>query len=174
MAYFNLLASVPEAQIARLRADSTALLEPSLVSGASHLLAYWVQVQPLGGLLGRALDGGEVVRPELWHPLRPPLVHGPAAVFELAVQIEAALSAEAEAVAADDWFSAEVGRLLRLFRHAANVGECVVSDLGPPADAERAGRVRRLWAEPSAVVTATRTFTKGGRFGWLGSWWRRL
>ena len=73
MAYFNLLASVPEKDVERLRADPAFLLRPTLVSGASHLLAYWIQIQPLGGLLARALDGGEVIRPELWHPLRPPL-----------------------------------------------------------------------------------------------------
>ena len=143
VAYFNLLAAVLEADIVRLRADPAVLLQPSLVSGASHLLAYWVKAQPLGGLLARALDGGEVVRRVLWHPLRPPLVHGPAAVRELAEQIGAAV--DAGAVADDDWLAGEVGRLLRLFRHAAGAGECVVSALDGPADAERASRVQALW-----------------------------
>jgi hypothetical protein len=113
------------------------------VSGASHLLAYWAEAQPLGGLLARALDGGEVIRSDLWHPLRGPLAHHPAAVRELAEQIAAAV--DAGAVAGDDWLAAEVGRVLRLFRHAAEAGECVVSALDGPADAERASRVRALW-----------------------------
>jgi hypothetical protein len=94
-------------------------------------------------LLGRALDGGEVIHPDLWHPLRAPLVHRPAAVRELAEQIAAAV--DVAAAAGDDWAAAEVGRLLRLFRHAAEAGECVVSALDGPEDAERASRVRALW-----------------------------
>jgi hypothetical protein len=143
VAYFNMLAAVPEADIARLRADPGELLRPSMVSGASHLLAYWVQAQPLGGLLARALDGGEVIRPELWHPLRTPLVHGPAAVRDLAEQLGTAV--DAGVVTEDDWLAAEVGRLLRLFRHAAGADECVVSALDGPADAERVQRVQSLW-----------------------------
>ncbi len=146
MAYLNLLAAVTEADLARLRADASVLLQPSLVSGASHLLATWIEDQPLGGLLWRALDGGQVIRPELWHPLRPPLVHGPAAVRELAEQVGALV--DGLAIVDDDWLAAEVGRLLRMFRHAAGAGECVVSALEPPADAARADRVRWLWAVP--------------------------
>jgi hypothetical protein len=147
LAYFNLLASVPVSEVERLRRDGLALLRPSLVLGASHLLAYWVQVQPLGGLLWRALDGGEPMHAELWHPLRPPLVHHPAAVQELAREIDAAW---AEALRSaplpdNDWLAVEVGRLLRLFRHAAEAGECVISALDTPADRERARRVRHLW-----------------------------
>jgi hypothetical protein len=58
MAYLNLLASVPEPEVERLRRDPTFVVTPTLVTGASHLLAYWVQTQPLGSLLGQALDGG--------------------------------------------------------------------------------------------------------------------
>lgn len=172
MAYSNLLAAVPEADIARLRADPAVLLRPSMVSGVSHLLAYWVEDQPLGGLLGRALDGGEVIRPELWHPLRPPLVHGPAAVCEMAERVGAA--AAGLALADDDWLAAEIGRLLRVFRHAAGAGECVVSALDPPADAARANRVRWLWPVPQRTPNPTLQQTPPpGIPRWLGSLWRR-
>jgi hypothetical protein len=143
MAYFNLLASVSEADLDRLRGNPAFLLRPSRVSGASHLLAYWTEAQPLGGLLARALDGGEVIHPELWHPLRVPLAHRPAAVRELADQIAGAVGAGG--VVDDDWLATEVGRMLRLFRHAAGAGECIVSALDGPSDPERAGRVRLLW-----------------------------
>jgi hypothetical protein len=153
VAYFNLLASVPEVDVEQLRGDPAFLLRPSRVSGASHLLAYCVKPQPLGGLLARALDGGEVIHPDLWHPYRVPLAHCPAAVRELAEQIAAAMDT---AAVGDDWSAIEVGRLLRLFRHAAESGECVVSALDSPDDAERASRVRTLWrcspdAEPGAA-----------------------
>jgi hypothetical protein len=147
LAYFNLLASVPESDVERLRRDGSALLQPSLVLGASHLLASWVQVQPLGGLLRRALDGGEPMLTGLWHPLRPPLVHRPAAVQELARLIDAAWAGALRTAPLpdNDWLVVEVDRLLRLFRHAAGAGECVVSALDAPADQERARRVRPLW-----------------------------
>jgi hypothetical protein len=122
VAYFNLLASVPEPDVEQLRRDASAYARPSLVLGASHLLASWVQVQPLGGLLRRALDGGEPTHPALWHPLRPPLVHRPAAVRELARQLDAAWE-EARGQGPppdDDWLAVEVGRLLRLFRNTHN------------------------------------------------------
>jgi hypothetical protein len=173
VAYFNLLAAVPEAEVVRLRAEPAALLQPSMVSGASHLLAYWVEAQPLGGLLARALDGGEVIRPELWHPLRPPLVHGPAAVRELAAQVSAAVAGLA--LADDDWLAAEVGRMLRVFQHAAGTGECVVSALDPPADAARGDRVRWLWAAPQDAPNQAPEPTPphNGFLGWLRSLVRR-
>jgi hypothetical protein len=143
VAYLNLLASVPEADVVRLRADAAVWLRPSRVSGASHLLVTWVDAQPLGRLLWKALDGGELIRPELWHPLRPPLVHSPAVVCGLAEQVAAAVASGA--VAGDEWLALEVGRLLRLFQHAAGAGECVVSALDHPADVDRASRVRHLW-----------------------------
>jgi hypothetical protein len=147
VAYYNLLASVPETDVQQLRRDPSALVRPSLVLGASHLLAYWVKIQPLGGLLHRALDGGEALHGELWHPLRPPLVHEPAAVQELARQIDVCWeeAQRGEPLPDADWLSVEVRRLLRLFRHAAGAGECVVSALDAPADRERASRVRLPW-----------------------------
>jgi hypothetical protein len=173
VAYFNLLAAVPAADIARLRADAAALLQPSMVSGASHLLAYWVEAQPLGGLLGRALDGGEVIRPELWHPLRPPLVHDPAAVRQLTEQVGAAVAALA--LPDEDWLAGEVDRLLRVFRHAAAAGECVVSALDPPADTARASQVRRLWPAPQGTPKHALEQTLPHRtfLGWFRSLVRR-
>lgn len=147
LAHFNLLASVPEPDVEQLRRDPSALVRPSLVLGASHLLAYWVQVQSLGGLLQRALDSGEPIHGELWHPLRPPLVHRPAAVRELIDSIDAAWEEvrRGESIPDVDWLAIEVGRLIRLFRHAAGARECVISALDAPADQERASRVRLLW-----------------------------
>jgi hypothetical protein len=147
VAYFNFLASVSEPDLERVRTGRGARLRPSLVLGTSHLLAYWVKVQPLGELLHRALDGGEPIRDDLWHPLRPPLFHRPAMVRGLAQEIDAAWSQtrRGEPLPAGDWIASEIERLLRLFGHAAEAGECVVSALEPPLDAERGRRVRLLW-----------------------------
>lgn len=146
MAYFNLLAAVPESEVERIRSDLEFVLRPSLVLGASHLLAYWVQEQPLGRLLGEAIDGGEVLHHRLWHPLRVPVFHRPAKVHQLAEQITAAWVPIAEIAKEDDgWLSAETTRLLRLYCHAAEARESVVSVIQAPADAERAVRVRIPW-----------------------------
>ena len=148
MAYLNLLASVSQADVERLRKDPLFMVRPSLVLGASHLLGYWVQVQPLGGLLGRALDGGQPLHPELWHPLRAPGYHPPAIVAEL---VEAISRAWEDGIATEllpdgDWLAVEVVRLLRVFRHAVGAGECIISALEGPADEKRARRVRIPWA----------------------------
>src|SRR5438046_1596143 len=96
------MASVAEAEVDALRQDSSLVLHPSLVSGASHLLSYWVKVQPLGQLLNEAVDGGELLHDELWHPLRPPMFHRPIQVQSLAEQIEAAWESVKADMAQDD------------------------------------------------------------------------
>jgi hypothetical protein len=151
VAYFNLLASVSERDVERLRLDPSFLVRPSMVSGASHLLAYWVQAQPLGGLLGRALDGGELVHPELWHPLRPPLYHPSAVVAELAKSISEAweTTVQRHPLPDGDWLAVELARLLRVFNHGAEANECIISVLDKPADRERASRVRLPWPPQS-------------------------
>jgi hypothetical protein len=84
VAYFTLMASVAEAEVDALRQASSLLLHPSLVFGASHVLSYWIEVQPLGQILNEAVDGGELLHDELWHPLRPPMFHRPIQVRSLA------------------------------------------------------------------------------------------
>jgi hypothetical protein len=147
LAYFTLMASVAEAEVDALRQDPSLDLHPTLVSGASYLLSYWVKVQPLGQLLNEAVDGGELLHGELWHPLRPPMFHRPIKVRSLAEQIEAAWESVKADMPQDDggWLVAEISRLMRLYRHAATAGECVVTTLDLPGDEERARRVRIPW-----------------------------
>ena len=130
-----------------LRQDPSLDLHPTLVSGASHLLSYWVKVEPLGKLLNEAVDGGELLHGELWHPLRAPMFHWPIKVRSLAEQIEASWESVKSEMPQDDggWLVAEISRLLRLYRHAATASECVVTALDLPGDQERARRVRIPW-----------------------------
>jgi hypothetical protein len=111
------------------------------------LLSYWVQVQPLRQLLYAAIDGGELLHAQLWHPLRPPMFHRPLKVRWLAEGLGQAWDEVKPILPQDDggWLVAEVSRLLRLYRHAAEAGECVVSALDLPGDEERARRVRIPW-----------------------------
>jgi len=150
MAYFTLMASVGEPALDAFRRALDTLLQPTLVSGASHLLGYRVSAQPLGRLLAEAVDGGELLHVELWHPLRPPMFHRPPRVRALADEIRAAWEvARAELPDKDGWLASEVGRLLGVYRHAAAAGECIVTALDHPGDEARARRVRIPWETPS-------------------------
>jgi hypothetical protein len=140
------MSSVAEAQVEAFRQNLSTVLQPSLIAGLSHLLSYWVHMQPLGQLLNEAVDGGELLHSELWHPLRAPMVHMPSTVHSLANRIEAAWEAVKEMPQDDgEWLAGEVNRLLRLFRHAAILDECVVNALDLPADEDRARRTRIPW-----------------------------
>jgi hypothetical protein len=150
LAYFTLMASVSMSEVDAFRQDPTPQLRPSLVSGASHLLGNWVKVSPLAVLLKDAIDGGEVLHRCLWHPLRPPMFHHPARVRFLAEQIGKEWDEVKGQLRQDDggWLLAEISRLLRLYQHAANVEESVVTALDSPAEEERARRVRIPWKAP--------------------------
>ena len=133
MAYLNYLVSVPLADVEALRADPATPISRSLTVAVSHLVAYWVQVQPLGQLLGHAIDGGTVINPSLRHKLRDPNYHDPDTVRSLFSQLVLAWNAaiSAEPIPDDDWYRIEIEKVLRLFAHAAEHGECVVSVLEP-------------------------------------------
>ncbi len=144
MAYLNFLVSVSEQQVQALRKDSAKLLRPSLVAAVSHLVGYWVEIQPLGGLLGQALDGGAKINDRLWHPLREPVFHDPEQVRALHQGLaDAWQNARGPQSERDDWewYRREIGQVLRAFRHASDRGECIISALQPPTDAERVRRV---------------------------------
>src|SRR4051812_42252100 len=83
MAYLTYIASVPEEQVAAATHDPQRGLKPHLVSVVSHLIGYWLTLQPLGTLLGEAVDGGTRLSHDLWHPLRPPVYQPPYRVVSL-------------------------------------------------------------------------------------------
>ncbi len=143
MAYGNYIASVPFAEVAEYRRDRSRPLRPTRLENVSHLVAYWVRAQPVGQLLGQTLDGGEPLAADLYHPLRPPVVHPPEAVRRLLPALRQALQAATAAgpVREVEWFRPEIDNLLALFQHAADRGEAVVSALEPPMDEERAAKV---------------------------------
>lgn len=151
MAYLNFLAAASSQQIQALRTDSTVLLRPSLVVAVSHLVGYWVEIQPLGELLGQALDGGEELSDQLWHPLRRPVFHTAEQVQSLHGKLTGAWdSARGPQTERDewDWYRHEIGEVLRAFRHASERGECIVSVLQPPDDAERGRQVQMPFEFP--------------------------
>lgn len=144
LAYLNFLVAATEPAVEALANNPSLELEPSLLVAVSHLIGYWVEVQPLGKLLRQAVDGGATVSSDLWHPLRPPVFHRPAVVQALHTQLadEWRRVLAEKPVPEDDWYRIEIEKVLRLFRHAAGRAECVVSILQRPVDKERASKVR--------------------------------
>ena len=145
MAYLNLLMSVPTSELEALRKDPAHTAKYTQLTAVSHLLAYWIKTQPLGELLGKAIDGGDPVNDKLWHPLRKPVFHKPDAVGSLHDSIAAEWKQIADKTNTDanfDYFGPEIDKLLSVFQHAMIQGEYIVSILEPPADKERADRVK--------------------------------
>src|SRR5436305_1721072 len=106
MAYAVYLVSVPPSQVDSLRNVPQVLLQPARIEIVSHLIAYWVKVQPLGKLLGEAVQGGELLTPMLHHPLRNPVCHRPDDVAQIHSQLAAASHEMfvAHPVVEGDWF----------------------------------------------------------------------
>jgi hypothetical protein len=103
------------------------------------LTAYWVKAQPLGDLLVEAIDGGEPLREDLWHPLHPPAVHGPAEVRRISDRLGGAWAQAVESGL--DYPEGEIKPVLDIFAHAALHNECIVRFLDRPMDEEQANRV---------------------------------
>src|SRR2546423_10635620 len=110
MAYLNHLVSVPRGDVEGLRVDPDVPVTRSLTVSVSHLIAYWVQVQPLGQLLGRAIDGGMAINSKLRNKLRDPCYHDPETVRSLYSQLSEAWrqATSAEPVPPDDWYRIEI------------------------------------------------------------------
>jgi hypothetical protein len=114
------LASVTAIAVERYRADR-APLEASRSLPCSPHLGSVVDVQPLGELLDRALNGGA----PLGEGVR---VHAPEAVRELSRALDAAWGTAAITPAGcDDFFVEAIERIVALYRDAAAAGDAVVS-----------------------------------------------
>jgi hypothetical protein len=136
LAYLSYLASVPESQVLAIRADAAVTLQPSLLVPVSHLIANWVKVQPLGELLCKAIDGGEMLNEKLAHPFRSPTYHDVPSARLLHRELtaaweEASRNRSSEGIASDMWYRTEIERALRAFQHAAEHDQCVVSAIDP-------------------------------------------
>jgi len=144
MAYSVLLASVPEEHVIAFRAGKCAALRATLSTRCSHLLAYWVRPPALRDVLYRAIDGGQDLRPDLWHPFRKPVWHPASTVTEIERQLLEAwkdLSAKHGPVDPKDWYVIEISKVLELFQQASAMHHAVVAFLERPLDSARAARV---------------------------------
>jgi hypothetical protein len=130
-------------RIEAIRIDKYASLQASGIITCSNLMASWVQVQPLGHLLGQAINGGELLNVELWHPFKPPTYHNSQAVAVLYKQLREAWESviQQQPVPEDDWYGVQIRQIIDLFSWASPHNEAIVSFLEPPEDETRAKRV---------------------------------
>jgi hypothetical protein len=136
------LAAVEHGGVEQFRAAGQPLTCSSSFQ-CSPLVARWVELEPLGSLLARAVDGGEPLRHGLWNAVRGPLQHPPADVRLLARDLGRAwMEAEQTPIACDDFFIGEIKRVVQLFVHASALEQAVVSavlpvQLGPDGEEVR-------------------------------------
>ena len=95
--------------------------------------------EPLGKLLGQAIDGGEPLREDLWRPFRSPLAQTLEMVKTCWLRLSEAWSTvlRRKEIAEDDWYKIEVTKVSDIFEHASRNTECIVSALEPPTDFDR-------------------------------------
>jgi hypothetical protein len=158
MAYSTLLATVADDQVAEFREGTRPRLEVDLSIRCSHLLPSLVHSKQMGGILRKAIDGGEILRPDLWHPLRTPLWHPSMSMAALELELRDSwnglLQESGRPLDPTDWYGIETSKVLKVFARALQFGNGVVSFLERPADHERASRVaipvveRNSTAEP--------------------------
>jgi hypothetical protein len=107
-----------------------------------------VEVHPLGRVLAEAIDVGQPLRNDAWHPLRAPIVVDPETVTARARKLDEAVAlarGELSGLIAEA-LGADIDKVRQLYAHAASRGEAVVSFLateqGPLADGALVPRVR--------------------------------
>jgi hypothetical protein len=144
MAYLTLIASVPESEIISFEEGKIESMSASRIERVSHYLAYSVSHQPLGKLLGQAIDGGEPLREDLWHPFRAPVVKTVNDVKSCSTDLNEAWTAVTSQwnVSEGDWYRIEITKLLSIYNHASRESEYIVSILEPPADSEHVRKVK--------------------------------
>ncbi len=144
MSYAAFLASVPRDAVTTFR-TAPATTGPTLVASrleeCPHDLTA-VDIQPLGSVLAEAIDIGQPLRNDGWHPLRAPVVVDPETVMARSMKLEAAwLEAEPELGGMmADVLGPDIDRVRGLYAHASARGESVVSYLSAPDDADKAAR----------------------------------
>lgn len=144
MAYACILAAVERQQVEDYQRGQRSRMQASKTVRCSHGIAYWVRAQPFGKLLGEAIDGGERLRDDLWHPLKAPTVHSVEAVQSLHAHLADAWSDTIRnhgKPEEGDWYAAEISPAIDVFVWASSGQMCVVSVLEPPFDEQRAKRV---------------------------------
>ena len=144
VAYSTLLASVADDQVIDFREGRRSILEADLSIRCSHVLTSWVLPDDLRDLLRQAIDGGQSLRADLWHPFRVPVWHPSKSAAEIEPKLLKVWNDHVEKsgpLDPSDWYGIEIAKVLKVFGYAAASHSGVVSFLEQPADDARARRV---------------------------------
>jgi hypothetical protein len=136
--YAVCLASVPIEQIDDVRSrrgPAPIELVASRVEHCPHDVTS-IELFPLGRLLAEAIDTGQPLRNDAWHPLRAPMVVDPETVTVRAAALASAVrSARSELGGMiAEVLGADIDKVLNLYAHAGHRGDAVVSFLAAAAD----------------------------------------
>jgi hypothetical protein len=145
-AYAVVLAAVPIDQIERVRAEASAgegqtgginaiELVASRVERCPHDLTA-LEVFPLGKVVAEALDIGQPLRNDAWHPLRAPVVVDPETVTARARKLAVTLDQSRNQLRGllGEAAGSELDKVRDLYAHASERGEAVVSFLAASDD----------------------------------------
>jgi hypothetical protein len=152
--YVASLASVPPEQVSRVRGEVTPAEGPeerravgtSTPPGTIELVASriehcphdltGIELFPLGTALAEAIDIGQPLRNDGWHPLRAPIVVDPETATAGAIRLQEAYQAVAGELGGmmAEVLAADIRRVIDLYDHASRRGEAVVSFLSAPDD----------------------------------------
>jgi hypothetical protein len=80
MAYGVYIAAVDSSEIEKLRTDAKSGIRTRAIVGITHLVVTWTKEKDLRECLYQIVDEGPVLADRFWHPLRSPIMHGPADV----------------------------------------------------------------------------------------------
>lgn len=142
MSYRAVLASLPADEVARYRAgDAAAPLTVSRLEECPHDLTA-MEIQPLGAVLAEAIDVGQPLRNDGWHPLRAPVVVDPETVMARSMKLEQACrDAEPELRGMlAELLGTDIDKVRSVYAHASSHGEMVLSYLSAPDSSPTPGR----------------------------------
>jgi hypothetical protein len=91
----------------------------------------------------QAIDGGQKLRLDLWHPLRSPVWHPSMEVTEIELQLRRVWNDVLTThgpLDSHDWYVVEISKVLQVIGHTPASHNGVVSFLEKPTDRERADK----------------------------------
>jgi hypothetical protein len=134
--YRTVLASVTSDAIDEYRAcDADEPIVSSCIRECAHDVTA-TEIQPLGSVLAEALDTGQPLRNDGWHPLRAPIVVDPETVMARSMKLEQAWRDATPQLGGmmAEVLGADIDSVREVYAHASSAGEAVVSFLTAPDD----------------------------------------
>ena len=145
MAYSTILASCSKERVAAFRSNQQESLRASRIISVSHILAYWIQLEPLHEILAEVIDGGEPLHRHFKHQFRDDMFHPAHQVPELHLRLKTSheKALQEHQVPEDDWYRVQIEQMIELLAWASTNGEGVISLLGAPYNEATYARTRK-------------------------------